>query len=58
ENRRDPGDPPQQGDALSLLEASADIQSHPDQDSTLPQCTKGSRKVDDMCFMISCTNWY
>ncbi|CAJ1051889.1 hypothetical protein EPR50_G00033280 [Xyrichtys novacula] len=24
----------------------------------LPQCQMGSRKVDNMCFMISCTNWY
>lgn len=24
----------------------------------LPQCQMGNRKVDNMCFMISCTNWY
>ncbi|KAF4083567.1 hypothetical protein AMELA_G00143630 [Ameiurus melas] len=24
----------------------------------LPQCKMGSKKVDDMSFMISCTNWY
>ncbi|CAL8400817.1 unnamed protein product [Arctogadus glacialis] len=24
----------------------------------LPQCMLGNRKVDDMIFMISCTNWY
>ncbi|GAA6220497.1 skin secretory protein xP2-like isoform X1 [Lates japonicus] len=24
----------------------------------LPQCRMGNRKVDNMCFMISCTNWY
>lgn len=24
----------------------------------LPQCMMGNRKVDNMCFMISCTNWY
>lgn len=29
-----------------------------DPDTDLPQCQMGNRKVDDMCFMISCTNWY
>lgn len=24
----------------------------------LPQCKMGNRKVDNMSFMISCTNWY
>lgn len=24
----------------------------------LPQCRMGNRRVDSMCFMISCTNWY
>lgn len=24
----------------------------------LPQCMMGNRRVDNMCFMISCTNWY
>ncbi|KAK2861526.1 hypothetical protein Q5P01_001059 [Channa striata] len=24
----------------------------------LPQCRMGNRKVDNMCFMIACTNWY
>lgn len=24
----------------------------------LPQCKMGNKKVDNMCFMISCTNWY
>ncbi|KAG7494755.1 hypothetical protein JOB18_037069 [Solea senegalensis] len=24
----------------------------------LPQCMMGNRQVDNMCFMISCTNWY
>lgn len=24
----------------------------------LPQCLMGNRKVDDMSFMICCTNWY
>lgn len=24
----------------------------------LPQCQMGNKKVDNMCFMISCTNWY
>lgn len=24
----------------------------------LPQCKMGNKKVDDMSFMISCTNWY
>ncbi|KAG7478301.1 hypothetical protein MATL_G00078790 [Megalops atlanticus] len=24
----------------------------------LPQCRMGNKTVDNMCFMISCTNWY
>lgn len=30
----------------------------PDGATELPQCQMGNRKVDNMCFMISCTNWY
>lgn len=29
-----------------------------DPPAELPQCQMGNRKVDNMCFMISCTNWY
>ncbi|KAK5873160.1 hypothetical protein PBY51_013798 [Eleginops maclovinus] len=29
-----------------------------DSPGELPQCQMGNRKVDNMCFMISCTNWY
>lgn len=28
------------------------------QPSELPQCLMGNKSVDDMCFMITCTNWY
>ncbi|KAJ8259188.1 hypothetical protein COCON_G00182000 [Conger conger] len=34
----------------------ADRPSEPAGD--LPQCRMGGRTVDNMCFMISCTNWY
>lgn len=29
-----------------------------DAPAELPQCMMGNRQVDDMSFMISCTNWY
>ncbi|CAL8337748.1 unnamed protein product [Merluccius merluccius] len=29
-----------------------------DSPGELPQCMLGNRKVDNMSFMISCTNWY
>ncbi|CAF89958.1 unnamed protein product [Tetraodon nigroviridis] len=30
----------------------------PDGAGELPQCLLGDRSVDDMRFMITCTNWY
>lgn len=29
-----------------------------DEPGELPQCQMGNRTVDNMCFMITCTNWY
>lgn len=37
----------------------AETAPNPDEPATeLPQCRMGAKSVDDMCFMISCTNWY
>ncbi|KAJ8259657.1 hypothetical protein GJAV_G00171960 [Gymnothorax javanicus] len=33
-------------------------ESPPEPGGDLPQCRMGGRTVDNMCFMISCTNWY
>ncbi|KAG5836322.1 hypothetical protein ANANG_G00253340 [Anguilla anguilla] len=38
------------------LPAAAERPSEPVGD--VPQCRMGGRTVDNMCFMISCTNWY
>ncbi|KAG7235638.1 hypothetical protein INR49_002400 [Caranx melampygus] len=38
--------------------AAADSKQSEDTGAELPQCRMGNKKVDNMCFMISCTNWY
>ncbi|GLD67239.1 skin secretory protein xP2-like isoform X1 [Lates japonicus] len=42
---------------LASAESSGSAASE-DTPGELPQCRMGNRKVDNMCFMISCTNWY
>lgn len=62
QRQRDPGNLPSQGEVSSssvqtesgTTEPQDRLDPHPD----LPQCRMGTRKVDDMRFMISCTNWY
>lgn len=57
----DSGNPPFQGEASSSnvqTDTGPEPQDRLDPDTDLPQCRMGSRKVDDMSFMISCTNWY
>ncbi|KAG5274341.1 hypothetical protein AALO_G00135050 [Alosa alosa] len=37
----------------------ADMAPNPQEPAAeLPQRRMGDKNVDDMCFMISCTNWY
>lgn len=47
--------PPSNTDAHS----EAEIATNPQEPTTeLPQFRMGDKEVDDMRFMISCTNWY
>ncbi|KAA0712757.1 hypothetical protein E1301_Tti004914 [Triplophysa tibetana] len=61
QRKRDRGNLSSQGEASSSTVGSdsvADPKDHLDPDPELPQCRIGTRRVDDMSFMISCTNWY
>ncbi|KAI7807794.1 hypothetical protein IRJ41_010617 [Triplophysa rosa] len=61
QRQRDQGNLSSQGEASSSTGGSdsvADPEDHLDPDTELPQCRIGTRWVDDMSFMISCTNWY
>lgn len=57
QQQRDPDNLPLQGEV-----SSSNVQTDPrdslDPDTDLPQCRMGTRKVDDMSFVIACTNWY
>lgn len=61
QRQRDPGNLPLQGE-VSSSSVQTDTGPEPrdslDPDTDLPQCRMGTRKVDDMSFMIACTNWY
>lgn len=56
QQQRDPGNLPLQGE-VSSSSVQTDTGPEP-RDTDLPQCCMGTRKVDDMSFMIACTNWY
>lgn len=60
QRQRNTGNLPFQGEASSSsVQTDAGPEPRdPDPDTDLPQCRMGTRKVDDMSFMISCTNWY
>lgn len=60
QRQRNTGNLPFQGEASSssVQTDSGPEPPDPDPDTDLPQCRMGTRKVDDMSFMISCTNWY
>ncbi|KAK7145240.1 hypothetical protein R3I94_011368 [Phoxinus phoxinus] len=61
QRQRNPGNLPFQGEASSSsiqTDTGPEPRDHLDPDTDLPQCRIGTRKVDDMSFMISCTNWY
>lgn len=61
QRQRNPGNLPFQGETSSSsiqTDTGPEPRDHLDPDTGLPQCRIGTRKVDDMSFMISCTNWY
>ncbi len=60
QQQRDPGNLPLQGEVSSSnvqTDAGPEPRESLDPDTDLPQCRMGTRKVDDMSFMIACTNW-
>lgn len=61
QKQRDQGNLSSQGEASSSTvhsDTGPDPKDHLDPETELPQCKIGTRRVDDMSFMISCTNWY
>ncbi|GAA6095638.1 skin secretory protein xP2-like isoform X1 [Tachysurus ichikawai] len=60
QSKKNPSSPSSQGNEAPIKQ---DLNTEHKTDSMeavpeLPQCKMGSKKVDDMRFMISCTNWY
>lgn len=61
QRQKDQGNLSSQGEASSSTvhpDAVPDAEDHLRPEAELPQCRIGTRRVDDMSFMISCTNWY
>ncbi|KAF3690411.1 hypothetical protein EXN66_Car006084 [Channa argus] len=58
EKREEETEKPQTGSSTDSTQSAASEGQQENTQGELPQCRMGNRKVDNMCFMITCTNWY